>query len=532
MANAKAAETTRGDAFSAGMIRLTTASKELLNLPQAYAAVLDELQIVIPYDWASIRLSSAGNDDPRHFELALECGLALDNASLDEAAGEMFATRRPHVYERGNASDGLDAIMSAHDLRHLASAPFSIDNEVHGVIALASRDPEGMTPTDIQYLEAFAGLLSMLMTLSRTQKTIQRQAADSERLLEIGSTIALAGRSDDIITVTARAIATVLDTSIAIYIRADDKVQVRTVWSPEGHNAQHAEYKATHILQHAENPITDAIALVGGDHARSAIHVDVAGGERFSSLRDLNCSEIVVAPLEIGGRAIGAVAAFTPVRRNGTAEGNGVNVLATLPRFARYVSPSIQNSLLQHELHSLIRENEAVRRISQVAWQSANVEESVSLVARTVALLFDADMVVLVEMRNAMATWYHTYGSILSVERTGVLQLPNHWYQEKVEHLEEIVVPELGVDPPMPASDFPYLLEEGLVSFLAVPFRILDGIRGTLIIGYRTKRAIFSGDIRFAKSLTHGVAATLMIRRLQTELKLDDVGTTEASVTQ
>jgi GAF domain-containing protein len=239
----------------------------------------------------------------------------------------------------------------------------------------------------------------------------------------------------------------------------------------------------------------------------------------------------VVASLEVGGRGIGAIAAFQPLPPRKQEVATGANVREALPRVALYVSPAIQNSLLQQELRSLVRENEAVRRINQVAWQSANVEESVSLVARTVALLFDADMVVLVEMRNAMATWYYTYGSILPVERTGTLLLPNVWYQEKVAHLEEIVVPELGVDPPMPATDFPYLLEEALVSFLAVPFRILEGIRGTLIIGYRTRRAISSGDIRFAKSLTHGVAATLMIRRLQMELMLDDEGKPEDAAT-
>jgi GAF domain-containing protein len=531
MAGARATATTRSAAFAAGIIRLATAFRDFPNLPQVYAAVLDELQAVIPYDWASIRLSSPDDEGPPRFEIALERGLTLDNAALDEAAGGMFASRESYVYASGDAPDGLDAIMREHDLQCLASVPFSIGDEVLGVIALASGDPEGIAPDDLPVLEAFAGLLSMQTTVVRTRKIIQRQADDAERLREIGSTIALAGRSDDIVMVTARAIATVLDTSIAIYVRADGQVQLRAVWSPEGGNAQHAEFKAAHLLQHTDNPITEALALVGNAAAGSVIHVDVAGGERFSSLRDLDCGEIVVAPLEVGGRGIGVIAAFQPLPPRKQEVATGANVREALPRVALYVSPAIQNSLLQQELRSLVRENEAVRRINQVAWQSANVEESVSLVARTVALLFDADMVVLVEMRNAMATWYYTYGSILPVERTGTLLLPNVWYQEKVAHLEEIVVPELGVDPPMPATDFPYLLEEALVSFLAVPFRILEGIRGTLIIGYRTRRAISSGDIRFAKSLTHGVAATLMIRRLQMELMLDDEGKPEDAAT-
>jgi hypothetical protein len=520
MAGIRSGERTRSDAFRAAMVRLTAASRNLHDRLQAYDAVLDALQAVLPSEWAGICLVSSGEDRAQRVDVVASRGLPLDQIALGAAAGEVMASREPIVHARGDGNDRLDAFLDVHGLRHFAAAAFSPDTDRPGVIALASRDPEGIHPDDLQYVEAFAGTLSMLLTVVRTQETVQRQADDAARLLNIGSTIALAGKSDDIIAITARAIANGLDTAIAIYILSDDHIRLRAVRSPTGHNSQHVEFIASHLLQQRNNPIAETLALSGQDPAGPALRIDVAEGERFSSLRDLDCGEIVIAPLEIGGRRIGAVAAFNRLQ-DVIAGKRGVNLVETLPRVALYVSPAIQNSLLQQEFVSLVRENEAVRRINQVAWESATVEESVSLVARTVALLFDADLVVLVEMRDTKATWYYTHGSIVPEGRTGVLQLPNLWYRERVQHLEEIVVPELGTEPPIPASEWPLLLEEALVTFLAVPFRILGNILGTMIIGYRTKREISSGDIRFARSLTHGVAATLMIRRLQTRLDLD-----------
>jgi len=512
MPGIREAEGTRDIAFGQAMARLAQAAAHRPSVADLSALVLDELRTVLPYEWAII--CRTGTDDagqPSHD--TVERGMALHGVTP-----LLVHTSRPLIIVAGEDDHHpLVPFLRAHELQRLAQVPFAPER-APGFLAVASRG-DAIEHDDLPYLEAFANLLSLMFAEMDARDTVRRLTGDVEQLLRIGREISRSARSDDIIMVATCAIAEGMGTAIAMYALTDDGVDLRAVHAPSGHNQQHVEFKAARLLQMEDSPIDQAMALVGNAPDDAMIVIDVTRDEAYAALRDLNCLGIAVVPLELNGKAIGAMAALTS-RTDEPARPHRSAITVLLPRIAVYLAPAIHSAEVQQELRALYRENGAVRRISEVAWQSENVDESVNLVARTVSLLFDADMVTLYEMRGDVATWHHTYGSLLPEERSQLLALPNAWLQDKVQTLEDVIVRELGVDPPIPAASFPILEEEGLISFMALPFQIVDDIRGNLVIGYRSRHPITAADVRFARSLTHGVASTLMIRRLHQEARL------------
>ena len=490
--------------FGQSMIRLTALGQQIADDRTASQAVLGEMRRLVGADWVAVFLLHAtvgglalldeiGEAPP------YDLGGEARNILFDRPSSILITTQSP-VSERGAR------LLARLGVEWAICAPFLVTPGVQGALVAVARGPATISAGWLPYVDAYAGILALLM------RGAQRSPAgagviDARRLLQISQDLTAAGL-EDVAPRAARSIADFLETAVAIYEAVDDELHVAGVAAPTETGQQRAEFKAGYLLRVSGSPIRRLVEEVRPGADLKALRVDVTENEAFTPLRDLACSEIRVVPLVIGGQPLGAIATF---HDPGAVP---AEIDATLPQIAYSITPAIHGSILRREMRARIRESEAEHRISHMAWLAEDPEESLDVLAQSMKLLFDADYVAFIEITGDTATWTHAIGAAIPTPPESIRRVPNDWFRERIARLETGVIRELGVDPPVPAMAFPVLHREGLVSAIFVPFGLMGAMRGSVVLGYRMRREITSGDIRFARSLAQGVAAALMMRRI------------------
>lgn len=497
------------DGYARSMLRLTALAHRLPDDITVCDAVLTEAYRLLGAEWAAVFLLGSG---PQGVMLLHQSGDAPSIELTGDAMAHFLAASGVTLHTREDATGIEEHLLRAYGQSWSVCATFVVNPGTHGLLVVGASAGRRPSPLLLDYLGSYAGMLGIMLRGAPVLATESRQD-EARRLLQISQQVAATGFSHDALPTAARSIARAMDAGVAIYTVTEGRPQVAAVASREADDQQRTEYKANLLLGASQSPIVAMLDTVAPGDAKSpdAIAIDVDDVEAFASLCELDCARILAAPLVVGGERFGVLATFHPASDRAP---ESRDLRPALSRIAHCIAPAIHGARLQQELRERIRESEAMRRINQVAWQNPNPDESLDILARSIKVLFNADYVALIEVAAHRATWVYTLGEQAETEVAPVRPVPNAWLRERLDRHEACIVRELGQDPPLPACDFPLLAGERLTSALIVPFRLLDELRGTLVVGYRKRREITSGDVRFASALSQGVTASLMMRRL------------------
>ena len=515
---------TAGDARThalAGVVfGLTQRFNEFTSPEELFAAFADGLETLITYDRIAIVVSRDGGREVSH---RFSRGDSLElkrNASGDLAGMErLYVLREPLLYdiEKTQRFAG-DMERFAQGYRQAAVAPLTVDHAGVGLLTIMSKEAGRWNESDLWIHSSLAGALGIMLAGSNLRREAEQRQHEAEFVAEMGLVVSSVRDADELMRHSVERISEAFAAPAAIYLLHQDRLKVGAVGAPPEYNTRNVQLFAASMIEFDENPISRALTH---DPMSDALVIllrgedeDTAGVNRVlaDELYARGVNRILAMPIVLDGRNVGVLAVAHIKNKGENPLISRQRQPAMVKRLAEYLAPSLRNTWHYEDLKRTLNESEVLRRILSDTSSRNDPEDGLDTVVRAAQMLYGAGYVAIARVEGDQLHWLMRVGSRMQSEEhvASPVTAASDKLLAMLERLMPILVRDFPIDPPVDPHVYPLHAEERLRSSLIAPFPIEEGAIGLLIVGFREVHRFDAADIRFARSLASGVAASLM----------------------
>jgi GAF domain-containing protein len=505
-------------AVARAVFELTQRFNEFSSPADVFAAFADSLATLLTFDRMAIVLSrDNGRETSHHFnrgdDLEFSAGALTEMAKIER----LSVLREPLLYaieEQPRFAGDADRFRQGY--RQGAIAPLVIDREGVGLFTMMSKDAMRWGDSELWILTSLASALGIILAASNLRREAETRRQEAEFIAEMGLAIASAREVDALVSRAVEQISTAFDAPVAAYLLEHDQVRVAAVSAPAIYNIRHVRMFTSSVIEFLDNPVS--IALIRDPAAETLVtRLDAEDGDGINQilaeeLRVRRVLSILTVPISAGNRTIGVLAVTHIADKGETAVIGRDRQPCVVKRLAQYLATAIDNARHYEDLTRSLNESEVLRRIMSDTAQRQDSVEGLDVVVRAAQLLYAADYVAIARIDGDTIRWLIRVGS--RVAESSDTDPPVTRATDKllavVERLIPVLVRDFPNDPRVDPDEYPLHVDEGLRSSLTAPFSIEGDVIGLLIVGFRNLHRFDAADIRFARSLASGVAASLM----------------------
>ncbi|HEU0166105.1 MAG TPA: GAF domain-containing protein [Thermomicrobiales bacterium] len=480
------------------------------------AAVSDGLATMVDYDRLAIVLFRG---EGRDFEMRYSRGAAMEFLSgrPSELARQerLFDLVDPALFditETPRFAGDVDRF--AHGYRQAAVAPVVLDRENVGLFTLMSKTERKWNDSDLWILSSLAGALGIILAGTSYRHEAEQRLREAEFIAELGLLLSFNCQLDALLDGAVEKISTAFAAPVSLYLVQQDRATLRSASRLGFDDGRISRVLAQGIVDFERNPVASALTrgidggvLVSSTDADESLEMNEVLADE---LRQHEVRRVLTGPIAWGGRVLGALMIFQlPDPADGSVVIPPPRQQQMALRVVQSLGPAIQNVLLQDDLTRALNESEVLRRLLSDTANRDDSGEALEIVVRAAQLLYAADFVAIGRSEGDETHWLRMVGSRVPFDGERENRTPPP-VADAMERLAPILVRDYPIDPPMEPDSYPIHEVEGLRSSLAMPFAVEEQVKGVLMIGFRRPHFFDAPDIRFARSLAHGVAASLL----------------------
>jgi diguanylate cyclase (GGDEF)-like protein len=316
--NARLFEAERGQReFSEALRRASLALTATLDLDTLLDRLLEEIEVVVPYDAASILLVENGyavTARQRGFgQVGEVVGAAMDHAALEVAQtpnlAQMMATGQSMIVADTATEPGWVGVAATPYVRSWAGAPILAQGQVLAFLSLHKREPDYYRPAHGSRLVAFAGQAALALQNAQLFAEQQRRTEEQRLLLTAEQDFSAALSETAVLQAIVEHMSAILDAAgctISIWNREEDSVNTlqdfaraeSMVLEAPGTRYALADFPATRLVLEERRAILINVDDLEADPAERALlaergygavlMVPLASGEQVFGLVELN----------------------------------------------------------------------------------------------------------------------------------------------------------------------------------------------------------------------------------------------------
>jgi GAF domain-containing protein len=258
--------------------------------------------------------------------------------------------------------------------------PVSVAGRLWGVMTVASGKPEPLPPETEQRLAGFTELVAAAVANADARRELYSHAEEEAALRRIATLVVSGAPSEDVFAAVTAEAGRLLAVDVAALVRYDpeDTVAIVGTWTITGDAAPTPV--GARLPLGGRNVTT--LVFETGQPARIE-YDDVSGPIGTAASRDWRLRLSLGVPIKVEGRLWGVmVVAFT---REGVLPGDAE---ARLAGFTELVATGIANAQAREDLHQLVEEQAALRRVATLVAQGEPPAEIFAIVGQEVGRLF------------------------------------------------------------------------------------------------------------------------------------------------
>ncbi|HEX4686774.1 MAG TPA: GAF domain-containing protein, partial [Nocardioides sp.] len=422
----------------------------------------------------------------------------------------VFETGEPARLEYDGVSGAIGEVASHRwRLRLSLGVPIQVEGRLWGVMVVAFAR-EGVLPGDAEArLAAFTQLVATAIANAQAREDLQQVVEEQVALRRVATLVAQGKPPAEIFAVVSREVGRLFGSDHAAVAKFDPDGRSLLVVGV-AREMQEVPLGARYEL---EEGMAAAAVYRTGRSARVEA-ADWSGAARISQLaRRLGTLSSVASPITVDDRLWGTIVVTAP-------ESLPTNTAVRLERFTQLVATAIANTEAREDLHQLVDEQAALRRVATLVASAAAPEELFAAVTAEVGLVVGADTTSLSrydseDTYTRVGSWSRTDGPSLQVGARSALTPRN------VATLVYRTSRPARVDDPGDASDPATQLARslGIRSMVAAPISVEDRLWGVMTVGSRREEPLpHETEARLA-GFTELVATAIANAQARSELR-------------
>ncbi len=509
---------TRALALARVVFELTQRFDEFTSPEELFAAFANGLETLLSYDRIAIVVSRDGGHEVSHrFSRGDDLELRRDVSGELQGTERLYVLREPLLYGIAETQRFAgDAERFAQGYRQAAVAPLTVDHAGVGLLTMMSKEAGRWNESDLWILSSLAGALGIMLAGSNLRREAEQGHEEAEFIVEMGLVISTVRGVDELMRRSVDRISEAFAAPAAIYLVQQDRLRIGAVGAPTEYDMRNVHLFAASMIEFDENPISTALEH---DATSDALVIPLRGEETAGVNRLLadelfnrGMTRILAMPIVLDDQKMGVLAVAHIKGKGGNPPISRQRQPTLIKRLAQFLAPSLRNTRHYEDLMRPLNESEVLRRILTDTSSRNDPEDGLDIVVRAAQLLYGAGYVAIARLEDDQLHWLMRVGSRNSAEHhvASPVTPASVTLLAMLERLMPILVRDFPVDPPVDPRVYPLHVEEGLRSSLIAPFRIQEGAIGLLVVGFREVHRFDAADIRFARSLASGVAASLM----------------------
>lgn len=513
-----ASDESRTIALAQVVFDLTLRFDEFMSPAQVFAAFADALETLLTFDRMAIVLSRDDGRETSHlFSRGDDLEFSVGSLSDVTRAERLFVLREPLLYTIEEQPRYVgDADRFRQGYRQGAVAPFVRDHESVGLLTMMSKEAGRWGEPDLWILTSLANAMGLMLAASNLRREAEVRQQEAEFVAEMGLAAAASREVDELLSRAVEQISTAFDTPAAIYLLQHDQLTVGAVSAPPIYNIRHVRMFTASVIEFMDNPVS--IALTRDPAGETPVfQLDAEDGSGINrvlaeELRVRRVLRILAMPIVLGDRTIGVLAVAHIAGKGESAAIGRERQPSMVKRLARFLATALDNARHYEDLTRSLNESEVLRRIMSDTVHRHDAVEGLDVVVRAAQLLYGADYVAIARIEGDTIRWLMRVGSRVpaSADANPQVTKATDRLLAVVERLLPVLVRDFPNDPRVDPDEYPLHVDEELRSSMTAPFSIDDGAIGLLIVGFRSLHRFDAANIRFARSLASGVAASLM----------------------
>ena len=476
--NARLFESAQRRAQEAETLRQATAAVlSTLNLNEALERILVQLERVVPYDSASVQLlydgyveivDGRGWKDPKEV-LGYRFPIPADNPNT-----VVIQERRPYIVADAYASHASFHEKAHHFIRSWLGVPLIVHEQMIGMLALDSVQPNYFDPMHARLVSAFADQVAIAIENARLYTAESRRVDELDALRATVADISAELELSKLLKAILERATALLDASggdLGLYDESRKEILIVV-----SHNMG-KDYAGTRMAlgEGAMGRVAETcLPVIVYDYNR--------WGERSPQYTGGNWHTVVAVPLLVGGRLLGAIGIVdsNQKRQFSTSDQHLLNL------FAQQAAIAVENARLYQSAREAADRRIALHKVSQqIVAASLEPEEIYTAIHQAAAQLMPAEAFVITLLDEASQMIEAVY-LVDQAGRTPVQRMPAHTGlsgkvidTEQSLYIEDIVEETSGHSALSGSIHFGDP-EEEVRSILAVPMRLRGAVKGML----------------------------------------------------
>jgi PAS domain S-box-containing protein len=489
---------------------------------EVFAAVADAVSGLLGEEVRMVRYEAndavvvAGSAGPLEHVFAVGSRVSLGG---NNAVSRVFRTGKPvRIDDYREATGPIADTVSPTGLRSVVATPIVVEGRLWGTMVVADFRDEPIAPQTESRLAQFTELVATALANAESRAELAASEARARTLAEeqaalrrVATLVARESSPGEIFALVAEEVGQVLCVPIVVLVRYEtDGSAIRVVggWSERAFPVP----MGTRLVLDGPSHFADVWAT-----GRPARLDDVADlpGEIAAAMRQAGVGSGAASPILVEGRIWGAMA----VGLFGFSDRLPADIEARLADFTELVATAIANSEARDDLHRLVDEQAALRRVATLVAEGASAGELFSSVAEEVSGVMgfpfvgvhryepDATFTMVARARAAGDTSF-TVGSRWPVEDEGLagMILASGRPARKDDYSM--------VPGPVGAA----VRDDGLGSMVGVPIVVDGSIWGFMVAGGWPGEAIPAGAEEHLARFTELVATAVSNATIRAEL--------------
>lgn len=344
-------EAEQQEAFTQALVNSIAAINASLDLETVTQSILDNIEIVVPFDTANMMLiderqamivSSKNHPEP---EKLSEVSISLDNPILST----MIEEKHPLVIANPLGKAGWDELPSSRWAKSYIGVPIRVDELVFGFINLASFQANFYTVQHAQLLQAFTQQAAIAIRNSRVHQHLRNYAQEIATLDQLNAalvttihpTIEVQNIAQEIVSSIVRALGKV-NCTLQLLDRESKKVH------SIAHQGRVVRFDNSDLQAQHDQLIAETI-----DSLKAIYIADMATDERYRAYVQEDSGSELIIPLTTSSGVIGVL----DLQSNQSNAFSGQKRRA-LHAFSVRAATAIENTMLYAEIRRFAAEQE------------------------------------------------------------------------------------------------------------------------------------------------------------------------------
>lgn len=370
----------------AALRRVATLIAGEANPEEVFAAVAQEVAGVLGVRAASVIRYNPGGTGTQEGLWGDGVPVAVGESfplERDSASGLVWRTGRTASVDLAEVEGEIPAKLTSAGLRSAVAVPVVVDATLWGCVLVLASERSSFPGAIEDRLGSFTELVATAIANAQARDELRRLAEEQSGLRRVATLVAQSAPPAEVFAAVAAEVSTVLDlplvemcryetdgTATVIGAFGDHPFQTGTNWTLEGPSLT-GEVKRTGRPARVDD-YADVAGSIGEAAQAGGVHAGVG------------------APIIVDGKVWGVISA-----------GGGARVPllpdaeARLSQFTELVATAISNTQAREDLHQLVEEQAALRRVATLVAEGAEAEDIFALVAEEIARVTGLEMVMI-----------------------------------------------------------------------------------------------------------------------------------------